>query len=294
MCGVCAGRPGWTELGDVIVADRVYRYDVGEICEATGARHVRPDVTTYQIPADWKQPAERLVVRPDAGWLALRPRTQEAQQRWILAEIHARRDPLKAPDRNVCCADWDSVLESLWANGQLKTGTLEMTAEGHETIARLQLLYPDGLPEPGVPEVHVGAIGTGSALQKSDRIWETLADDKRLVRGLDMEGAVIGFVGWAHDVRSVVVKGVMDFAECERTHRFKPFAARAAAEVLLELLRTQLDPQRAHRLIFEPRLPASQPAARPPQPYPALEAYRHPDTYAGRDRELSKCLSWVE
>jgi nucleoside phosphorylase len=35
MCGVCAGRPDWTNLGDVIIADRVWRYDVGELVNAT-------------------------------------------------------------------------------------------------------------------------------------------------------------------------------------------------------------------------------------------------------------------
>jgi nucleoside phosphorylase len=35
MCAVCAGRPEWTSLGDVIIADRVYRYDVGEMLNSS-------------------------------------------------------------------------------------------------------------------------------------------------------------------------------------------------------------------------------------------------------------------
>ncbi|MCA9718125.1 MAG: hypothetical protein KC468_25870, partial [Myxococcales bacterium] len=35
MCGVCAGRPDWTALGDVIIGERVWRYDAGERFNAT-------------------------------------------------------------------------------------------------------------------------------------------------------------------------------------------------------------------------------------------------------------------
>ena len=31
MCGICAGRRGKVSLGDVIVADRIYKYDSGKI-----------------------------------------------------------------------------------------------------------------------------------------------------------------------------------------------------------------------------------------------------------------------
>lgn len=30
MCGVCAGRPNWTSLGDVVIAETIHEYDAGE------------------------------------------------------------------------------------------------------------------------------------------------------------------------------------------------------------------------------------------------------------------------
>jgi nucleoside phosphorylase len=88
MCGVCAGRPGWTDLGDVIVADRVYRYDSGDVREANGERTFRPDHTTYQIPAAWKQPAQRMVVT--AHPMARPPPTNRRSAAAVVADGVAR------------------------------------------------------------------------------------------------------------------------------------------------------------------------------------------------------------
>lgn len=75
MCGVCAGRPDWTKLGDVIIAERVYRYDVGEQVNTIpgGQPTFRPDVTTYQLDAEWVQPARSFGIAADAPWLATHP-----------------------------------------------------------------------------------------------------------------------------------------------------------------------------------------------------------------------------
>lgn len=57
MCGVCAGRRGDVNLGDVIVADRVWQYDFGALkvsYSLDGKRHERyqADITTYQVPPE--------------------------------------------------------------------------------------------------------------------------------------------------------------------------------------------------------------------------------------------------
>jgi Phosphorylase superfamily len=46
ICGVCAGRPDWTALGDVIIADRVWRYDTGSPTNASAS----PSSTSSALP----------------------------------------------------------------------------------------------------------------------------------------------------------------------------------------------------------------------------------------------------
>jgi nucleoside phosphorylase len=52
MCGVCAGRPGWTNLGDVVIAEMIYKYDAGEQVRAAAARpvHFKADGTSRDLP----------------------------------------------------------------------------------------------------------------------------------------------------------------------------------------------------------------------------------------------------
>jgi len=75
MCGVCAGRPGEVNLGDVIIADKVWKYDAGEIIRAGfGRAERRPEIETYQLPKHWKLAAESFsCALPDESWKSERP-----------------------------------------------------------------------------------------------------------------------------------------------------------------------------------------------------------------------------
>ncbi len=131
MCGVFAGRPGWTELGDVIIADRVYRYDAGT---RVGGRLARHDMATYNLNAAWKQAAESFTVPASAPWLSERPYTLTAQSRWLLATLRGGRDPVTSPERAARCHDWPEVLGDLWKRGALNKNTLDLTADGKAEI----------------------------------------------------------------------------------------------------------------------------------------------------------------
>ncbi|MCC6559707.1 MAG: phosphorylase, partial [Polyangiaceae bacterium] len=124
MCGVCAGRRGDVELGDVIIADRMWTYDTGKLkAEIVGGQRreqEKGDIEMYRIhPAGWKERAERFVHDPGAPWLALRPRTYEAQGDWVLERVLAGKDPIEDPDHQARCADFDKVLERLWKKNLL-------------------------------------------------------------------------------------------------------------------------------------------------------------------------------
>ncbi len=238
MCGVCAGRPGWTELGDVIVADRVYRYDAGTRLDGRLARH---DIATYNLNAEWKQAAESFTVPSSAAWLSQRPFTLAAQSQWLLAQLRAGRDPKTSPELDTRCHDWPEVVEGLWKRGALAKHTLDLTAEGTSEIDAFLLLHHGSLPDRPPLKIHVGPLGTGNNLVIDDAIWDDLELQQSHVRGLDMEASAVGVVGHVWKVPdTIVVKGVMDFAERRRVRYFRPFAARAAAEVLMAFLRDRL------------------------------------------------------
>lgn len=237
MCGVCAGRPQWTRLGDVIIADRVYRYAGRQLTD----RRVL-DSTTYNLHLAWRQAAERFTV-PQGPWIDERPVERQRQEEWILLKLADRKNPTEPPDElKANGIDWEQAIAGLWGRGLVMQGDLELTPAGRTEARRLQVLYPRGLPKAPPPRVHVGPVATLDDLVARDGIWQELEQSQGMIHGLDMEASDVGFVGFFQNVpRVVVAKGVMDYAEPERQYGFRSFAARAAAEVLLGFVRQHID-----------------------------------------------------
>jgi nucleoside phosphorylase/tetratricopeptide (TPR) repeat protein len=72
MCGVCAGRRGKIELGDVVAAERLFYYDTGKRLP----HDTLQDLTTYPLRVDWKVALENMDAAArfrDAAWLDARP-----------------------------------------------------------------------------------------------------------------------------------------------------------------------------------------------------------------------------
>jgi nucleoside phosphorylase len=297
MSGVCAGRPGKVELGDVIIADRLWTYDAGKLVrekdeDGREVERFQGDVLTYKLTPDWKQRAERFAVDPSWPWLTERPIPYIDQERWALDL--ASRDSLKPehPDRKARCPDWRDVLQRLWKAGMLAKGKLTLTPKGRSHIGRERLLDPDGFEEAKPFALHVGPIGTGNKVVEDPTIWGRLSTSIRKVIGLEMEACAIGAIADAQvgrNVRAIVMKGVMDVANPDRDDRYKTFAARASAEVLLRFLREHLEPAKRELT------PASEP---PPQPSSAaasvikgpvrLAVHRSEQELVGRDELLAE------
>jgi len=252
MCGVCAGRRGEVNLGDVLIADRVWMYDAGklkvEIDDADKSRIQREqgDIETHVLRADWKQRAEDFTIPPEADeWLRTRPRTYEAQANWILERLVKGEDPRSHADRASKCPDYGKALSLLWKQKWVKNGALKLTASGRKRIDSLLHLHPDGLPEPAPFKVHVGPIGSGNKVIQDAEIFDRLSASIRKVLGVEMEAAAVGAVAHVHrdNVRyMVVMKGVMDHADELKSDNIKTFAARASAECLIAFLRANLPP----------------------------------------------------
>jgi nucleoside phosphorylase len=290
MSGVCAGRQGKVELGDVIVADRLWTYDAGKLVrekddDGKEVERFQGDVLTYNLLPDWKQRAERFVVEPTWSWLKGRPVSYVEQERWALGlALGNRLDPAH-PERTTLCPDWGAVLQRLWARGMLAKGKLTLLPKGKTHIERERLLHPDGFGEVKRFAVHVGPIGTGNKVVEDPTIWSRLSESERKVLGLEMEACAIGAIAHAQvgrDVRAIVMKGVMDVANPDRDDRYKTFAARASAEVLLRFLRKHLEPAK-HEPALEPPTKKEEPVAAVVQGPINLPVRRSEQELVGRD-----------
>jgi len=248
MCGVCAGRRDKVNLGDVIIADRVWDYDLGKMVakydeDDNRQERILGDLTTYQLDPVWKQAAEGWQPDPESDWLQERPFTHKEQSDWVLEQVLLGEDPLNHPDKDTRCADWSIILQRLWDDKILQDGTLNLTPTGRQAIEKTRLLAGGALAEPTPFQVHVGPIGAGSKVVEDAHIFDHLAQTIRKVLGLEMESSAIGAV--QHSNRDqvsqmLVMKAVQDFADPDKNDNFRAFAARASAECLIGFLREVL------------------------------------------------------
>ncbi|REG24498.1 tetratricopeptide (TPR) repeat protein [Archangium gephyra] len=250
MSGVCAGRRGKTNLGDVVAAERLFFHDAGKKLPDG----VLGDLKTYNLRDDWKVALEQFDFTTrfrEEPWWKTRPVPYEWQENWVLARLHEGvADPSALPECQVLCPKWESVIDSLWKSGHVQDGMLTLTDEGRKRIGRLLIQHRNRLPglSPSgelLPfKVHVAPMGSGTQVIEDETVWSFISAPMRKTLGLEMEAAALGMLAHAQRERkldALVLKGVMDFADAGRDDHFKEFAARASAECLLAFLREHLD-----------------------------------------------------
>jgi nucleoside phosphorylase len=232
MCGVCAGNPGATAPGDVIVAAPAYEWDEGK---HTG-RSFRPDHQQFPLDSRWVRAVQDF---DPPGLPSYGAATEEEAAVWFLERLYKGQDPRTHPARRrYFTAPWGARLERLEARGLTAWdgGRLTLTDAGRDHIQRILYVDVDG-PDRLPFVVVAGPMASGSAVMATPGIWDELGTSQRGILALDMEAATVATV--AHDRRVphwLVAKGVMDHADPGKDDRFKAFAARTSAEVLFALL----------------------------------------------------------
>ena len=234
MCGVCAGNPADLALGDVVISELAYQYDEGKR-ESDG---FVGDHRQSPISPGWLNAAQRLSPQGLPSYGA--PTAQDARF-WLLERLYNGNDPRKHPARSryIGVGEWRRTVETLESEGliEFKCELLRLTEKGRAEVVRSLTLDVD--PPLTLPfNIMVGPIASGNVVVKDGLTWDMLRGlGVRSVLGLEMEAATIGEVARARNVREwIVIKGVMDHADPKKDDRFKPFAARASAEVLRSFL----------------------------------------------------------
>ncbi|MFW5396126.1 MAG: phosphorylase superfamily protein [Candidatus Accumulibacter regalis] len=239
MSGVCAGNPAELNIGDVVFAEMAYEYDEGK----QKADEFEPDHRQILALNSWVNAALRMRVDdlPSFG----KPSNEE-RRLWLLERLLAGQDPKKhaAFLRYFPGSRWQRCVDSYSEEGLIVRGvdSVHLTQHGRDTANTN--LYFHSLPPKRLPfQLKVGPIASGSAVIKDGVTWESLKRwGVRTVVGLEMEAASVATVAEQADkLLWVVVKGVMDYANPLKDDRYKPFAARASAEVLYRFLSSQVE-----------------------------------------------------
>lgn len=231
MCGVCAGNPASTALGDVVVAELVYGYDEGKWTE----RGFTGDHRQIPMDPDLVRAAQNL----DPTRLSGHGPADAGQ--WLLERLHLGQDPRSHPARSryFPAGTWAPGLARYEADGLITRrpdGSVALTDAGRTLVQRRLFDDVDG-PRHLPFDVLVAPMASGNAVVADARIWASLAAmGMRKIAAVEMEGATIATIAHQARVPWLVVKGVMDHAGTAKDDRYKAFAATAAAEVMWSLL----------------------------------------------------------
>jgi nucleoside phosphorylase len=239
MCGVCAGRPGATAPGDVIVASPAYQWDEGKQYGDT----FRPDHRQFPLDGLWLRAVQDF---QPSGLPSHGTATDEEAKVWYLERLLKGQNPRThtARERYFPRKTWGTRLQQWQSEGLIewRDSDLALTATGRTLIQRrlyIDVDGPDRLPFAVLP----GPMASGGSVMADPRIWDQLEISQRRILALEMEAATIATVAHERQVPHwLVAKGVMDHADLDKDDRFKAFAARASAEVLFALLDGLLKP----------------------------------------------------
>lgn len=214
MVGFCAGRKGKVNLGDVVVADKVYLYDAGKI-EADGNR--LKEISSYVISDKWLQIVQRLGNTWRDKVPVKRPIDYEYERFCFIRDCTCAKTPIIPAEHwnPAQFPDMGKLIEKYLNEGcvELNSGRLNLTEKGKEQFHnQMTTDYWSGYSAPELT-VKVGSIATGSDVQEQPSIFRYLEENyERKTIALDMEANAIGELANHNEMKYIVAKGVGDFA----------------------------------------------------------------------------------
>ena len=261
MVGICAGWREKVFLGDVIVAERVFRYDSGKLKAFRNGdiktEEFFPDICTYNLKPLWVQKAQDFP--PD--WISTiqtkRPLSYSYQELWLLyaqeaSESGRGKNPVDLEERETQCPNWAEVLKRLETKGLIEVDeSLKLTEEGKSKVAEDKIWCPEGIPpEQDKPKTYVVPMGTGSQVKEDTGLFPTITHYMRKVHAVETEAAAIGIVAEIENVPHIIVKGVADYADHEKDDHFRFYAIEASYRFLMAFLKENLINQSKRKVPF--------------------------------------------
>lgn len=249
MSGICAGDRRKVTLGDLVVAERAFSYERGKVILDEDGKSVHlPDAMPYR-----PDPATLVAIRMFRTWLQevkqlQRPPSKKQQRDWLLNRL------LEAPEHRVKgislteleqhAPDWRNILIE-WR--QSSPPVLSPDRRLLDVSAIEDRVYgPEKFPfvDPQEPKLFIATMASGNAVHANDPFAE-IQRPVRTAVAIDMESAVFYRVVTEEvkDIRSLVVKGVCDYADSEKDDSYHTYAAEVSALYLLSFIQQYITPR---------------------------------------------------
>lgn len=245
MAGFCAGQRGKQTLGDVVIAEKVFNYDLGK---QISENKIQPQISSYKLDGRIKQKIERYGNNWRSSIKISLPKDFELQCFEFLQELSKYEDGVEPQVlyNKVKYPNWHDVIQfSLRENyiGKIRNGEkIILSRKGRGHLNELNLLFPDGFASIE-PAAMLGVLATGTKVQQWDGIFNYLNSQfDRKCSVLDMEGHAMGKIAEFNKCPFVIAKGVGDFAQNGKSfdNRFIDYAVYSSYRFLVEFLEDNL------------------------------------------------------
>lgn len=242
MTGICAGDKKKVCLGDIIVAERAFLADSGKfIIDGQSQQKHLLDTNTWHTDMRTLHFARLFRRWEEAVARLARPSSRRQQRDWLLQRL------LSAPGY---CVDMipQAELEGHAPAWRMLVSALQQPPHPYLTTQRallkpgeiLEMRYgPQPFPYTDPPQstCHIAPIASSYAV-RSDNPFSAVQVPVRGTLAIDMEGATFyRTMAEFSGIRSLLVKGVSDYADNDKDDTYHQYAAKASAAYLLSLLR---------------------------------------------------------
>lgn len=258
MTGMCAGDKRRVRLGDLVVADRAFLYDNGKFTmNEDGQRAYLQDTDTWHADTETLQIVQMFHAWESAVVELPRPLSKRQQREWLLTKLLEAATPsvddIQRQELEEFAPNWRKIVQEL-QDGTSPYLTKERTLADRKRVEELcysVATFP--FKDPPRPICHIAPIASGSAV-RSDDYFKEVQIPIRGTAAIDMEGAtfyrtVAEFPG----LRSLLVKGVCDYADSDKDDTYHHYASSASAAYLLCFIQQFITTDRLPRLWRETR-----------------------------------------
>jgi len=251
MTGICAANREKAALGDIIIAERAFRYDTGKVVLGKRGRKGRKqqlyDTNTYRPDLEILH-SVRLF---DAWKLAVadlpHPLSKQQQRDWLLSTLLQDTTPciddIPLQELHQHAPHWKTILPEL-QQGSSRYVNDDGTLCDRDKVQRLYRTADFPFKDPLAPKRHIVPMASGSAV-RSDDPFKEIRTPVRGTIALDMEGAtfyrtVVEFPG----TRALLVKGVSDYADPDKDDSYHEYAAAVSSAYILSFIQEYVNSTR--------------------------------------------------
>ncbi len=252
MSGICAGRRGSVFLGDIIIAERLFKFDNGKIeaiktltpdGEGITETTVFNDIKTFNLRKQLKIEIEEFAKQWEPRIGRSRPKSYLHQRKWLLDKLydyerHIGPVPSEHRERETECYSWNKILAGLMEDKLVSVHpNLKLTKKGRSWVEVERSLNPDGwVRDSQYSKVHIGPLGTNARVQKDPELFDRLQLLLRSILGIEMEGSAVGSVAEEAGIPCLIAKAVVDFADLDKNDNFRLYSCDISADFLLAFL----------------------------------------------------------